>query len=162
MYNPQAVEDSVWGINDEVITFCVEVPEGAVIKGDLSAVGFLRKVRNTYQNWVAYGTAIPSSSPGLSHNVSNTVHVGDDEWEEVIEFIYDNRECFSGIALIPKRGDKVYRQAPNEKIISTDDAHKWNELVSKYEKIDWTKFQELEDYTSLRETVACSGGTCEF
>jgi ribonucleoside-diphosphate reductase alpha chain len=161
LWNPQAVEDSVWGKNDETITFCVEVPDTAVIKGDLTAIEFLEKVKNTYENWVLPGTARPDSTPGLTHNVSNTVQVAENEWEDVIEYIYDNRNCFSGIALLPKMGDKVYEQAPNERVLTEEDAARWNALVENFYHIDWTTFQELDDFTSARETVACAGGACE-
>lgn len=161
LWNPQAVEASVWGKNDETITFCVEVPDGAVVKGDLTAVEFLEKVKNTYENWVLPGTARPDSTPGLTHNVSNTVQVGEDEWDSVVDYIYNNRHCFSGIALLPKIGDKLYEQAPNECVVTEDDAKRWNELVQKFCHIDWTTFQELDDFTNARETVACAGGACE-
>lgn len=162
LWNPQAVEGSVWGKNDEVITFCLEVPDSAVIKGDLTAIEFLDKVRNTYKNWVLPGTAKPESSPKLTHNVSNTVHVADDEWDEVIDYIYKYRDCFSGIALIPKAADKVYEQAPNECVITEEDIKRWNNLVQSFHSVDWTTFQELDDFTSARETIACAGGSCEI
>lgn len=161
LWNPQAVERSVWGINDEVITFCVEVPDTAIVKGDISAIEFLRMVKDTYMNWVVPGTAKPDSSPGLTHNVSNTVHVAENEWNDVINFVFENRQCFSGIALLPKTGDKIYQQAPNERIASEADVERWNQLVQAFSNIDWTTFQESDDFTSLRETVACANGSCE-
>lgn len=161
LWNPQAVEASVWGKNDETITFCVEVPNTAVVKGDLTAIQFLEKVKNTYENWVLPGTARPDSTPGLTHNVSNTVQVDEHEWDDVINYIYENKNCFSGIALLPKIGDKLYEQAPNEQIQTEEDMKRWNELVEKFNNIDWTTFQELDDFTSARETVACAGGACE-
>jgi ribonucleoside-diphosphate reductase alpha chain len=48
----------------------------------------------------------------LSHNVSNTVTVKPDEWNDVTKYIYDNRKYFAGISLIPQSGDKDYPQAP--------------------------------------------------
>jgi len=160
MYNPHAVEKSLWGANDEIITFCVEVSDKAIIKSDIGAIDFLKKVKSTYENWVIPGTNDPDSSPGLTHNVSNTVHVAEDEWDNVSDFIFKNRGCFSGVALLPKAADKFYKQAPNESIISEDDIMKWNELISKFEIIDWTRLQECDDNTALRETVACAGGAC--
>jgi ribonucleoside-diphosphate reductase alpha chain len=160
--NPQAVEKSVWGKNDEVITFCIEVSDKALVKDDLTALELLKIVRDTYNNWVVPGTADPSSSPGLTHNVSNTIQVDEHEWDDVIQYIYDHRDIFSGIALLPKMGDKFYEQAPNERVISDEDVDKWNRLVNNFQKIDWITFEELVDNTALRETVACAGGACEF
>ena len=161
LWNPQAVEKSVWSHNTDCITFCIQVPETAMVKGDLSAIEFLETVKSTYLNWVVPGTARPESSPGLTHNVSNTVLVGEDEWDDVADYIYDNKELFSGIALLPKTGDKIYDQATYERIESPEDIEKWNELIKTYSHVDWTSLSENEDYTSLRETVACAGGACD-
>jgi ribonucleoside-diphosphate reductase alpha chain len=161
IWNPQAVERSMWGANDEVITFCVQIPDHAVVSSDLSAIEFLKKVKSTYLNWVVPGTARPNSSPGLTHNVSNTVTVAADEWDDVADFIYDNRQHFSGIALLPKLGDKIFKQATFERVESEADVERWNELVAQYSKMDWTLLKEASDHTSLRETVACAGGACE-
>jgi hypothetical protein len=160
--NPQAVEKSVWGKDDEVITFCIEVSDKAIINDDITALELLKIVRDTYNNWVVPGTADPSSSPGLTHNVSNTISVAADEWEDVIQYIYDNRQLFSGIALLPKLGDKIYNQATFERVVSEEDIEKWNQLVNSFQKIDWITFEEATDNTALRETVACAGGKCDF
>lgn len=115
LHNPLAVEKSVWSANgtDEVIRFCVEVPDGAKIKNDLSAIEMLKNVKLTQQNWVEYGTRKEKCvRPGLRHNVSNTINVKLEEWDEVSDFIYDNRKHFAGVSLLPVSGDKDYPQAP--------------------------------------------------
>ena len=114
-YNPLAVEKSVWSANgtDEVISFCVEVPKGAKTKNELSAVPLLEYVLLTQKNWVAAGKNEElCSKPWLTHNVSNTINIRPEEWDDVAAFIYDNRENFAGIALIPQSGDLDYPQAP--------------------------------------------------
>jgi len=156
------VEQCLNNDSDEIITFCVQVPEQAIIKKDISAIDFLKMVKSTYENWVLPGTAIPESSPGLTHNVSNTVTVKPEEWNKVIEFIYENRYYFSGISLLADYGDKLYKQAPMEKIQTIEDIEKWNKLVSSYKPVDWSKFNEEEDETTIGMTVACSGGNCEL
>lgn len=161
LHNPKMVEKSLWGSDDKVITFCIEVPKNAIIKDDLNAIQFLENVKNTYENWVLPGTAKPDSSPGLTHNVSNTVLVDKNEWDAVAEYIFKNRHCFSGISLLPKKGDKIYKQAPFERVETQADIKKWNMLVSEYNSVDWSLFEESEDYTSLKDVVACAGGTCE-
>jgi ribonucleoside-diphosphate reductase alpha chain len=156
------IEDSVSNKNDYVITFCVQVPEFAVLKNEVSAIDFLNMVKSTYENWVVPGTARPDSAPGLNHNVSNTVTVKQNEWDEVTKFIYDNKECFSGISLIADFGEKVYAQAPFEKVETEDDIRKWNEIVSNYIPVDWSKLSEEDDFTEIQQTVECAGGACEL
>lgn len=114
-YNPQACEKSRWSANntDEVIKFPVEVPDGSKTKNQLPAVDMLKIVKDTQRFWVNSGkNKHLCTQPYLSHNVSNTVTVKPDEWDAVTEYIYNNREYFAGISLIPQSGDKDYPQAP--------------------------------------------------
>lgn len=114
-YNPQACEKSRWSANntDEVIKFPIEVPDGAKLKNQLPAVDMLAIVKDTQRNWVNAGkNKSLCTQEYLSHNVSNTVTVKPDEWNDVTRYIYDNRKYFAGISLIPQSGDKDYPQAP--------------------------------------------------
>jgi ribonucleoside-diphosphate reductase alpha chain len=114
-HNPLAVEESAWSQDrsDAVLTFCVQAPAGALTKQDLGAVEFLQYVRGTQRNWVRAGARPErSTQPWLTHNVSNTVVVREDEWQEVGDFLYDRRDDFVGVSLLPASGDRDYRQAP--------------------------------------------------
>ena len=114
-YNPQACEKSAWSANDtdEVVKFPIEVPDGSKLKNQLPAVEMLGVVKDAQRNWVHSGkNRSLCTQDFLSHNVSNTVTVQPDEWENVTKFIYDNRKFFAGISLIPQSGDKDYPQAP--------------------------------------------------
>jgi len=113
--NPRACEESVWSnnITDDVISFCVEVPDGSKIKNQVDALSLLEAVKSTQINWVNSGKNKDLCvQPWLSHNVSNTISIKPEEWNTVAEFIYDNREYFCGISLLPITGDKDYPQAP--------------------------------------------------
>lgn len=114
-YNPQACEKSSWSANntDEVIKFPIEVPDGSKLKNQLPAVEMLSIVKETQKNWVHSGkNRSLCTQDYLCHNVSNTVTVKPDEWNDVTKYIYDNRKYFAGISLIPQSGDKDYPQAP--------------------------------------------------
>ena len=113
--NPIAIEKSVWSANgtDEVIAFCIEVPISAKTKNDIDALTLLDYVKTTQQNWVMAGTDKELCvQKWLNHNVSNTISVREDEWDDVSEYIYRNRKYFAGISLLPITGDKDYPQAP--------------------------------------------------
>ena len=113
--NPRACEESVWSANDsdDVISFCIEVPDGSKLKNKISAIGLLNYVKSTKQNWVMVGkTDSLCVQSYLQHNVSNTINVKPEEWDEVEKFIYKNRRYFCGVSLLPVSGDKDYPQAP--------------------------------------------------
>jgi len=127
--NPLAVEESVWSANktDAVITFCIDVPETAQTKKDVSAVELLEAVKSTQQNWVLPGTRKElCTQPWLTHNVSNTINVDHNEWDEVRDFIYNNRQYFAGVSLLPQTGDLDYQQAPMVAVLEA------GELIAKY------------------------------
>lgn len=114
-HNPSAVEKSVWGASskDLSLTFCVELEEGARTKNEVSALDLLKMVKLTRENWINTGKNPElCANPELSHNVSNTIHIKDEEWDGVIDYIYENREFFGGISFLPHSGDLDYQQPP--------------------------------------------------
>lgn len=162
--NPHMCNESVWSANktDDVITFCVEAPEEAVLRSEMSAIDLLKHVHSTQRNWVIPGTARPESNPGLYHNVSNTLTVRDGEWDDVAEYIWENRSDFTGISMLAASGDKAYAQAPHEEVVSAQDETLWNELISKFQSVDYTQMHEQDDATNLQGEIACAGGACEL
>ena len=121
--NPKLCEKSVWNTNteEEVATFPVSVPPESVVKGELTATEFLANVKLVQENWVIPGTALPMSTEGASHNVSNTCEVKDDEWETVTKILFDNRHIYSGVSLLGSFGDCDVPQAPLQRVYCTSE-----------------------------------------
>ena len=120
-HNPLAVERSVWDPNgtDLLVIFCIEAQETAKLKRDFRAVDLLEHVKLTKANWVDAGRREGASVlPGMSHNVSNTITVKDDEWDEVADFIFANKDHFAGVSLLPEGGDLDYPQAPFVEVLT--------------------------------------------
>lgn len=120
--NPDMVEDSVWAPDREkVIAFPVTLPEGALLKQNLSAIDFLKFVLLTKRNWIEFGTNFdhPSTkeNPKLRMNVSNTCTVRPEEWDDVREFLWEHRSEFGGISLLSSFGDLDYPQAPYTEVL---------------------------------------------
>lgn len=128
-FNPYMVEESVWSNlkTDNIISFPIISPKNSIFKADLTGVEFLEKVKLVQNNWIEYGTDESLCvDPTVRHNVSNTVVVKDDEWDIIGQYIYDNRNYFTGISLIGETGDKDYFQAPNIEVLTP------REMVRKY------------------------------
>lgn len=127
--NPYMVEDSVWSTNgtDYQISFPVIAPKSSVFKRDLYGVKLLERVKQVQNNWVEYGTDEELCvDPTVRHNVSNTVQVAPDQWDEVEEFLFENRDSFAGISFLAASGDKDFNQAPFTEVLTED------QLVDKY------------------------------
>lgn len=125
--NPYMVEDSIWSTNksDCVISFPIISNKDSLYKDDLYGVKHLEFIKKAQQIWVEYGTDIDLCvDKTLRHNVSNTITVKN--WDEVEEYLFENREYFAGVALIPDTGDKIYYQAPYTKVLT------YNEIIKEY------------------------------
>ena len=162
-HNPHLCEESVWSANktDDVITFPIEVPKESIIKDDLTAIKHLEYIKSIQESWVNVGSQIDTNKKNITNNVSCTILVRDKEWNEVIKYIYDNRHYFSAVALLPYIGDKLYKQPPMESITSENE-QKWVDMISKYNPVDYKKFNEDDDNTELIQTISCGGGKCEI
>ena len=163
IYNPDLCEESVWSANktDDVLTFPVEIPEGAMVKEDLTAIKHLGIIKNAQENWVNYGTS-KHNKKNIKHSVSCTVLVDEDEWDKVVKYLFENRENFTAVSLLPKTGDKIYKQAPMEAVISKEDEKRFEKLSKEIEKVDYTKLEEAHDETKPQDEVACGGNGCEI
>ncbi len=123
--NPKMVERSVWSSNgtDIVVAFPVSTLDGSCFKSNLLGVKQLEYVKLAQQYWVEYGTNVDLCvHPKLRHNVSNTITV--DNWDEVEQYLFDNREWFAGVSLLSAAGDKAYAQAPFTEVLTFEEITK--------------------------------------
>ena len=163
IYNPDLCEESVWSANktDDIVSFPIEISKDAMVKEDLTAIKHLDIIKSTQENWVNYGTS-KYNKKNIKHSVSCTVLVEDTEWDKVVEYLYKNRNEFTAVSLLPKTGDKIYKQAPMEAVLTESDAKKFAHLVGELQKVDFTKLEEPHDETKLQEESACAGSQCEI
>lgn len=123
--NPMMVKPSVYDKEVEsVISFPVELDDNVLTSEYSSAVDFLEMVKMTKAHWIENGTNFDhqfyKKHPKFAKmrmNVSNTCVVKDDEWDEVKEYVWNNRDVFSGISFLPKGGDLLYPQAPYTSVL---------------------------------------------
>lgn len=125
--NPYMVEDSVWSENktDYIISFPIIPNEKSLYKKDLIGLKHLELVKKAQEFWVNEGTNEELCAlKGISHNVSNTILV--DDWKEVEDYIFENKNYFAGISLLSSYGDKDFDQAPNTEVLLGE------EIIKKY------------------------------
>ena len=123
--NPYMVQPSAYNPEIEsVISFPIELPDGVLTLEGCSAIKFLETVKLTKQNWIEAGTNLDHpfykmypQFQKMRMNVSNTCSVAEGEWEEVKEWVWQNREELSGISFLPRGGDLIYPQAPYTSVL---------------------------------------------
>lgn len=131
--------------NTKVIEFPVKAPLGKT-KNDATAIEQLENYKMFMEYYV-------------DHNVSITVTVKDDEWEDVEEWVWNNWDVIVGVSFLPY-SDSIYPLLPFEEC-SKEEYEKRIEnmkpfnpnLIQKYEK-DETEEAEPE------KDLECVSGVC--
>ena len=151
--HPELIEDEFFRPHDTaVIGIPQKSPEGAIIRHE-SVFQMLERVKKVSQEWIKPGHRNGQNS----HNVSATVSIKEDEWDLVGEWMWNNRDFYNGLSVLPYNGG-TYTQAPFSDCTKED----FERLVKTLTDVDLTKVVELQDNTDLRGEAACAGGACEI
>lgn len=150
---PELIEDDYFQPSTQAIIFIpVKAPEDAITR-DEPIYEQLERIKRFNIEWVRQGHI----SGENTNNVSATVFVKEEEWDMVGRWMWENRQYYNGITILPYEGGN-HKQAPHEEITE----EKYNELVKHLKKLDLSKISEYEDNTNLKEQVACSGSVCDI
>jgi ribonucleoside-diphosphate reductase alpha chain len=151
--HPELVEDDFFKPTIQaVISVPQSAPEGSIVRTE-NVMDMLERVKKFNMQWVKKGHRKGANT----NNVSATVSIKNDEWEAVGNWMWENRETFNGLSVLPY-SDHTYVQAPFEDITKDQ----FNELVQHLHSIDLSKVVEFGDNTALMDQAACAGGACEI
>ena len=151
--HPSIIEDEQFRPHDTaVISLPQKAPEGAITRSE-DAIQLLERVKYIATNWVNKGHTLGMNT----HNVSATVSIRNWEWEEVGNWMWNNRKYYNGLSVLPYDGG-TYVQAPFESITRLQ----YDQMIAGLDEIDLTKIVETEDNTDLQGEIACAGGSCEI
>ena len=150
--HPELIEDEFFRPHDTaVISVPQKAPKGSIMRTE-SPFDTLERVKRVATEWVKPGHRTGSNS----HNVSATISLREDEWDEAGKWMWENRNHYNGLSVLPYNGG-TYTQAPFEDI----DEAKFIEMSKVLSNVDLTKVVELDDNTDLSGELACAGGNCE-
>jgi len=150
--HPELVEDEFFRPHDTAVISVPQVaPKDAVLRHE-TAMDLLERVKWFSQNWIRNGHKRGNNT----HNISATISIKEDEWDEVGEWMWENRKHYNGLSVLPFKGG-TYKQAPFEDC----DELTYKRMMDSLEDIDLTKIIESDDNTNLAGEVACAGGACE-
>ena len=151
--NPDLVQDEYFRPHDTaVIEIPQSAPKGSITRTE-SAFDLLKRVKQVATEWVKPGHRKGSNT----HNVSATISLKKDEWDKAGKWMWDNRECYNGLAVLPYDGGS-YTQAPFEDITEEE----FNKRVKLLNDVDLSHIIEATDETDLSGELACAGGSCEI
>jgi len=150
--HPELVEDEYFRPHDTaVIGIPQKAPQTAIFRTE-SPIQLLERVKKVHGEWIKPGHRTGNNT----HNVSATVSIREHEWDAVGEWMWENKEYYNGLSVLPYDGG-TYIQAPFEDCTK----EKYEELMKTLTEVDLSKVIEIEDNTDLSGEVACSGGACE-
>ena len=140
IYNENGQTDE--NCTTKVIEFPVKAPNGKT-KYDVSAIEQLELYKMSMVNWT-------------DHNTSITVHVKDEEWNAVADWLYENFESVVGITFLPLY-DETYPLLPYESTTKED----YEERLKNIKPIDYALLAELDD-DEEHEILdkECANGVC--
>ena len=150
--HPEILEDDYFRPHDTaIISIPQKAPDNAILRTE-SAMHLLERVKRVSIDWVNTGHRNGSNT----HNVSATVSLKKDDWKPVGEWMWENREHYNGLSVLPYDGG-TYTQAPFEDI----EQSKYEELSKALHDINVSNIVEVDDNTDLKDQVACAADGCE-
>jgi len=153
IYHPELLEDDFFKPTIQaIISVPQKAPEDSILR-DENVIDMLNRVKKFNTQWVKKGHRKGANT----NNVSATVSIKENEWEQVGKWMWENKETFNGLSVLPYFGG-TYTQAPFEDITK----EQFEEMITHLHGIDLSKVVEFTDNTSLMDQAACAGGTCEI
>jgi ribonucleoside-triphosphate reductase len=151
--HPELCEDDVLRPQDTVcVRIPVKAPEGSIFRTE-SPLETLERVKKFSTQWINAG----HNTGANTHNVSATISLKEEEWSSVGEWMWENREVYNGLSVLPYWGG-TYKQAPFEDITEEE----YNTRLAALHTLDLTKVTELDDTVEFGQVAACAGGACEI
>lgn len=151
---PALVEQDVMVPHQVVLSFPQKAPDGACVRSE-SIFNLLDRVKKVSQEWVDAGHGKGDNR----HNVSCTISVKDNEWEELTNWMWINREHYNGISVLPYHGAEAYPQKPFEDCTKEE----YDALLPHLEAINIDEvFEQDGKAINLSAELACAGNFCEL
>jgi len=151
--HPELVEDDYFKPDIQaVVSIPQQAPEGATTRVE-SPMDLLERIKKIHTEWIKEG----HRSGNNTNNVSGTISIKPEEWEEIGEWMWKNRDSYNGLSVLPYDGGS-YVQAPFETI----DKAQFDEMFATLKDMNLTGVVEMEDMTDLTGELACAGGACEI
>lgn len=149
-FHPELLEEDVLNSKQAIICIPQMAPEGSILRKE-HVMDLLERIRKFNTEWVKNGYRNGYNA----NNVSATVSIKDGDWEDVGEWMWQNKASYNGLSVLPFDNGS-YSQAPFEDISKED----FEKLAKSLTEIDLSMVFEPDDATDLQAEAACAGGAC--
>lgn len=140
-------EEDAYNDKNIVFSYPTAAPEGSITRHDRTAIEQAEMWITFKENWT-------------EHNPSVTVYIGDEEWEEMADWVYEHFDRVVGMSFIPKEDEShSFVQAPYEEITK----EQYEQMQAGMPEINWDflGIYETDDNTTGSQTLACQAGQCD-
>jgi ribonucleoside-diphosphate reductase alpha chain len=150
--HPALIEDEYFRPHDTAV-ICVpqKAPDNSTLRNEETSLELLERIKQVHADWIKPGHRKGANT----NNVSATISVKPDEWDVVGQWMWENRDSYTGLSVLPF-SDHTYIQAPFE----TCTEEEYNRLFQSLQSVDLSQIFESEDETDLQGELACAGAGC--
>lgn len=148
MMKKEGYEDTL-----SLFTVPIQAPPTASSKPDNTAFGLFERVLKMNREWVRAGHRYGENH----HNVSSTISVREDEWEELGEAMWRHRHDYHAVSTLPFWGG-THPQLP----FQPTDKETHDELLRGLQGINLHDIVETSDRTAFSSHAACTGPICDI
>jgi len=152
------LEDDVFSPDTTaVLAVPIKAPKDAIFR-DESSIDLMERVKKVHDEWIA--NEYTHREGANTHNVSVTVSVANDKWDEVGNWMWDNRHSYHGISVLPLDAG-TYLQMP----FTDSTKEEYESMIAELDscgEINLDNIHEEADMTDLSGEAACSGSGCEI
>ena len=147
------LEADEYNSSNLIVNIPQKAPKGAIIRGQDTAISLFQRALKYHEFWIQPGHTLGANY----NNVSVTISHKETEREELFEYLWENRDRYTAISLLPF-DDFKYNQAPFESITEEE----FTSMVNELPEFDLSNILEDSDNTDRQSIIACSGNQCEL
>src|SRR3990167_664554 len=151
--HPELMEDDYFRPHDTaIISIPQKAPENSILR-DETPIELLERVKEFHNKWIKPGHIKGNNT----HNISATISIKENEWEDVGNWMWENKKFYNGLSVLPFDYG-TYKQPPFEDCSK----EQYEYLMKPLMEIDLKNVLEIEDNTDLKGEISCSGGACQI
>ncbi len=150
--HPELLEDDLLNSRQAIICIPQKAPAGSILRNE-NVIDLLNRIKHFNEEWVRKGFRRGNND----NNVSATVSIPDEAWEDVGDWMFENKASYNGLSVLPYDTGN-YKQAPFEDISKEH----FEKLEASLKSIDLKNVYESDDETEHTAEAACAGGACQI